>query len=67
MAPVMIGIDPPSRINTGSRLNADRIARLGISAASGAALAHAKTAKATQLNLLALVQGFNDAFKNDFD
>ena len=47
--------------------NAHGVARLGISASPGTTLAHAKTPKTAQFNLLALIKGFNDAFKNNFD
>jgi hypothetical protein len=46
--------------------DAHGIARFGISTASRATLADAKTAETAQLDLLALIQRFNDAFKNDF-
>ena len=46
--------------------DAHGIARLRISTAPRATLAHAKTAEAAQLNLLALIERLNDAFKNDF-
>src|ERR1051325_6080143 len=47
--------------------DAHGIARLRISTAPRPTLSHAKTANAAHLNLLALIQGLNDAFKNDFD
>src|SRR5690242_7112057 len=49
------------------RWNTYRIAGLGISAASRAALADTETAKAAQFDLLALIKCFNNAFEYNFD
>src|SRR4030095_11594908 len=47
--------------------NADRISRLGIATAPCTTFTHAKTSKATQLDLLALIQSLNDAFEDNLD
>ena len=58
-----------ARLEIGDTLGRDayRIAGLWVSATPRAALAHAEAAEAAQFDLLTLIQGLDDALKDNFD